>query len=535
LATTLVSPLSSEILAGEGAKWDSSFAALLAAALTPLAVVIHGYHPFAEDGGLYLPEVKRLLHPGMYPHDAEFVVGHLRGSLFATVMAGMGRVSHLPVETVFLLVHLASLWVTLFAACMLAARCYRSREARCGVMVLLTAWMTLPIAGTSLLLMDPYVTARSFSTPCTLLALVGALEFLLPRGDAGSARRRGLVLCLSALAAAIVMHPLMGVYAVGCVMVLGCVLSGDRRVRVWRTMLLCVAAIAVAGALQMTGAPESATYQQMALTRDYWFLNRWQWYQMAGLAAPLLILALVADGRGRKQRDDSYAAAREGMAQMAVSVGVAAILVAALFGRVGLATHFVARLQPLRIFQTVYLVMIVVVGAALSERVLRRSVVRWVSVFLLLAGVMVVVERQTYPKSERVELQGMRAASETTNQWERAFVWISRNTPNDALFALDPHYITSDGEDSQGFRAIAERSVLPDYTKDGGLVANKPALTAEWMTGQIAQSNLNAETDAQRMAALKPLGVSWVVLASSAATGFQCDYANQAVKVCRLP
>ena len=145
----------------------------------------------------------------MYPQGAEFVVGHLRFSIFAPVMAGLVRWSHLRVETVLLLVHVASFWTTLFAAWLLAARCYESREERWGAVGLLAVWITLPVAGTSLMLMDPYVTARSFSTPCALLALVGALEFLRPLDGSGTAelserwsaaQRRGMALCCGALA-----------------------------------------------------------------------------------------------------------------------------------------------------------------------------------------------------------------------------------------------------------------------------------------------------------------------------------------------
>ena len=86
------------------------------------------------------------------------------------------------------------------------------------------------------------------------------------------------------------------------------------------------------------------------------------------------------------------------------------------------------------------------------------------------------------------------------NQFEQAFVWISRNTPKDAVFALDAQYITEPGEDAQGFRAIAERSVLPDFSKDGGVVTNKPELAAAWLQGQVAQAGLNAE----RMRSVSP-------------------------------
>src|SRR5205807_8217334 len=101
---------------------------------------------------------------------------------------------NLSLELVLLLVQVASFWTTLFAAWLLAARCFELREARGGAVALLAVWMTLPIAGTSLMLMDPYVTARSLSTPCVLLALVGALQFLLPQFETeeDGTRDRGL-------------------------------------------------------------------------------------------------------------------------------------------------------------------------------------------------------------------------------------------------------------------------------------------------------------------------------------------------------
>jgi hypothetical protein len=223
---------------------------------------------------------------------------------------------------------------------------------------------------------------------------------------------------------------------------------------------------------------------------------------------------------------------------MAVAAGVSATVVAMLFARAGMTTHLVARMQPLRIFQMVYVVMILVLGAALGERVLRRRPVQWLVVFSALAVVMVTAERRTFPASRHLELPGLLTGdvpADKGNQYERAFAWIRGNTPRDAVFAMDAQYITKPGEDAQGFRAIAERSVLPDYSKDGGVVTNKPELAAVWMRGQAAQTGLNAEPDATRIVALRPLGVTWVVLEKSATTGFACAYANDAVKVCRLP
>ena len=52
-------------------------------------------------------------------------------------------------------------------------------------------------------------------------------------------------------------------------------------------------------------------------------------------------------------------------------------------------------------------------------------------------------QRSTYPASIHFELPG----STPANPWQQAFLWICDNTPKDAVFAIDPHYITRDGED----------------------------------------------------------------------------------------
>jgi hypothetical protein len=499
-------------------------------ALTLLTFAVQGYHPYAEDGGLYMAGIKRILDPGMYPHHSEFVLEHLRFSVFAPMVAAVVRGSGLSLEVVLLLLQFASFWATLFAGWMLAARCYSRREIRVGAVSLLAVWLTLPIAGTSLMLMDPYVTARSISTPCALLALVGALTFLLPQTSTPGARWRGLALCGVSLTIAALVHPLMAGYALACVLSLGAALPWDRKTRMLASLGLCVAGVGTATAIQRMSLPENMAYLSVAMTRRYWFLSEWQWYEWIGVAAPLLILGWVATARRHKGNETRIVLAR-----MAVVVGGITVVVALLFARVGLTTHLVARLQPLRVFQLVYVVMILAVGAELAERVLQRRAVRWVAVFGLLAAVMVLAERQTFPASSHIELPAELQWSAQSNAWVQAFLWIRQNTPKDALLALDADYITKPGEDAQSFRAIAERSALPDYSKDGGEASITPDLTSAWVQGQVAQSGLSDATDARRIAALKPLGVDWVVLERNAATAFVCDYANEVVKVCRLP
>lgn len=295
----------------------------------------------------------------------------------------------------------------------------------------------------------------------------------------------------------------------------------------------CVAAVVAAAAvhgISSVASTEDAAYLRVAMTRRYWFLSEWQWYEWIGLAAPLAILGYVASAKS-KERNEAGAA----LARMGLVVGVAAAIVAALFAHAGSTSHLVARLQPLRVFQIVYVVMILAVGAELVERILRRRAGRWITAFAVLAAVMMFAERQTFPASTHIELPSGIMRSAEKNEWTKAFLWIKRSTPKDALFAMDADYITMPGEDAQCFRAIAERSALPDYSKDGGEASITPELTAEWTEGQRAQTGLSTESDAKRIAALKPLGVNWIVLERNAATKFACDYSNEAVKVCRLP
>ncbi len=115
---------------------EHAFAALLVTGLTLFAVAVDGYHPDAEDGGLYTAGIKRLLNPALYPHGADFVLEPTRLSLFAPAIAAMVRAGHAGLPVVLLAVHLASIWLTLFAAWMLAGRCWTARVAQAGAVLL---------------------------------------------------------------------------------------------------------------------------------------------------------------------------------------------------------------------------------------------------------------------------------------------------------------------------------------------------------------------------------------------------------------
>jgi hypothetical protein len=541
------------------------FPLLLVSALTLFAVAVNGYHPFADDGGLYLAGVNRLLDPTLYPHATAFVLEPMSHSLFAPTLAAAVRLTRLPLPVVLLVLHLASIWATLFAAWMLAARCWPSRRARAGAVVLLACWLALPIAGTALLFMDPYITARSLSTPAMVLALAGALQSTASSTPFNQQKRRGLLLCIASLAVAAAMHPLMAAYAVGATLMLLAARAPNRTLRLYATAALAAVALAFAACLQAVAKPESADYLRVVLTRTYWFPAQWRWFELLGLAAPLAILSFFAFRKlgapsiahvamgGMKsapsiprslrngwelasqlgRTGDGANGASRALARMAIAVGATSCLIALTFARAASATHLIARLQPLRAFQIVYLILILTLGAQLGERILRRSPWRWAAAILLLGGISFTAARSAFPNSNHLELPGLAPR----NPWTQAFLWVRDHTPKDALFALDADYINTPAEDAQCFRAIARRSALADYSKDGGEASIAPVLTAEWVRDQAAQQALSAPstTDAQRIATLRPLGVTWLVLEAATATRLDCPYANSAVKLCRLP
>ena len=134
--------------------------------------------------------------------------------------------------------------------------------------------------------------------------------------------------------------------------------------------------------------------------------------------------------------------------------------------------------------------------------------------------------------SSHIELPDRSARS--ANPWVQAFLWVGKNTSRDALFALDAKYVNTEGEDAQNFRAIAMRSELPDYSKDGGEASITPPLAEAWQQGAAAQDGLSKLNDDVRDERLRPLGATWMVLHADAVTAHPCPFDNGTVKVCRL-
>ena len=500
----------------------------IAALLAVLALLVHGYHPYAYDGGVYVAGVKRLLNPALYPHDTAFALQPTRLSIFALAVAALVRGSHLGLPATLLFLHFATIWATLFAAWLLAGFCWNSAPARLGAVSLLACWLTLPVAGTALVLMDPYLTARSFSTPLSALALAAVISL---RGRSRGTQVRQMLLCLISLGFAFLMHPLMAAYTLVAVLLLLATQARTTTLRTWAAPALCLALISAAFAAHLLAPDESSAAHAAAISRTFWFPSQWRWYELAGLVAPLAILGTYAWVR-RERRNGATA-----LATAAMLLGFTALAVALMFARPECPTRLIARLQPLRAFCVVYLVMTLVLGAELGERFLRRNPVRWACTLLLLCTPMYLVQRSTYSHSAHLEFSQARSP----NLWVQAFRWVRSNTPIDAFFAIQSDYMNAPGEDAQAFRVITDRSSLPDYSNDGGEASVAPDLSSAWLAGANAQRSLDElagmpaeQADAARHTVLAGTAVDWLILKADSATNLPCPYRNAAVKVCRL-
>jgi hypothetical protein len=549
-------------------EWSNGRWAAILVLLALATILIHGFHPFSEDGGLYAAGVEYTLSPKLFLHYTVFVTEHLRFSLFAPAIALLVRLAHLSLPAALLLVAFASALATMAAARALLRRCVPDNRAQLAGLALLAAGWTLPVAGTSLYLMDPYVTARSLTMPLSLLAMAYALD-RWPAIIAANALRHPALRCAACFVLAAAFHPLMAAYALLFVAALRATRS-TRPLAAWTVLTTILVLLCISAGL--LAPPESSAETAAVITRYYWFLSQWQWYERLGLLGPpmMLIISLILHRRSchpersiqnchpersihncHPERSEGSAFCRvESKVQETTTFILTAILlsilttvIALLFAHESSPTHTVARLQPLREFLLLYAGMLLLLGAAIAQACQQaalktqgvlRLILRSLPIIFTtaMAAGLFLAARAIYPDSPHIELPCQSAQQQ--NPWVRAFLWTRDNTPPDALFALDARYVNTDGEDAQTFRAISLRSALPDYSKDGGEASITPSIAPIWQAAAQAQANLSALTDTERDDRLAPFAPTWIILHADAKTAHPCPYSNATVKVCHL-
>jgi hypothetical protein len=480
--------------------------------LTPVVLLAHGYHPFAGDAGIYVAGVRHILDPTLYPLNAAFPAAFTRLSILPWALAALVHITHLPLTWILFTAHLLSIFLFLIACRQLASHLFASDAARWYSILLATACFTLPVAGTALFVMDPYVTARSFSTPLSLMAVAACID----RGRFRTISPRTIFLLILAT----LIHPLMAAYAIAFIALQALVASGRMRL----ALSLCGAFVTIAGTAFFLAhrTPIAPAYREaVSLSpRTFLFLARWHWYEVLGLILPLLLFALALRKLGPTSRKGT-------LCLTCLLLGTTSIVIAALFVPPD-GPYALVPLQVLRSFHLIYLVGVVLCGGIVADLAVRSRPAA-VAIFALLFIGMFAAQRFTWSGSNHLEWPG----SKPSNPYQQAFLWIRDNTPRDAVFAFNPQLVYLPQEDEQGFRAIAERDHLAD-DKDAGIVAVRPQLAERWALQRNSEFNVDRMTDAQRVAALAPLGASWFLLPPKAQTELPCPYNNVAVKTCRL-
>jgi len=474
-----------------------SILALLAA----LGILIAGYHPGAEDDGVYLAAIKRDLNPALFPHDFDFFTVQLQATVFDKLVAGSVRLTHLPLGLVVLAWHYLSIVLVLWGCGRIARRCFSESYAQWAAVSLVAVLLTLPVAGSALYLVDQNLHPRALATAAILAAIVATLD--------GRDWMTGGLLML-----AVVMHPIMASFGISLCVFLA-----------WRPPAPRTASFALALApLGWIFEPTSDAWRAAAGTRDYYFLARWQWYEWLGVLAPLVFCWWF---RKIGLREDASAMAH--VASRLAACGVLQLGVALAV----MVPHSLERLrpfQPMRYLHLVYLLFVLLGGGLLGQKILQRHWGRWLALFVPLAAGMFYAQRQTYPASAHLEWP----EASSRNPWAQAFRWIRDHTPTDSYFALGADYMQRPGEDYHGFRALAERSVLADAAKDSAVATQVPRLATRWREQVEAQRGWEqfGAADFQRLKTR--FGVGWVVVERPGPADLKCPYENATVRVCRL-
>ena len=471
------------------------------------AILLHGYHPWAEDAEIYLPGVLRILHPQLFPHDRPFFESHAHLTLFPNLIAAFLRISHLPLEWVLLLGHFACVFLFLWACWKLSGICFRDSHARWAGVGLVAALLTIPVAGTALYLMDQYLNPRNIAAFAAIFAVGAVME------------HRYLRACLWLIFAACV-HPLMAVFACSYCVLLPLMRLMDVRMKQAAAFAGMVLGIPFIGEFQ---AP-SAAYRAAAAFHSFHYITRWAWYEVVGAIAPALIFWIFAR-MARHRRMPALEIMCRAMLVYDLVYFIAAVILA-----VPARFESLARIQPLRSLHLLYVLLFLIGGGFIGEFLLKARAWRWALFFVPICAGMYAAQAQLYSHSDHIELPGLRV----TNDYEQAFVWASQHTPLDAYFALDPQFLHSPGEDSQGFRALAQRSRLADDYKDSGAVSMFPDLAEQWyaQTEAIKDWSHFGRTDFERLRYRS--GVNWVVVQNSQPAGLRCPYQNRTVSVCEV-
>jgi hypothetical protein len=369
------------------------------------------------------------------------------------------------------------------------------------------ALLTIPVAGTALYVMDQYLNPRNLAAFSGIFAVTRTLEGRYLRA-------------LSWLVLAACVHPLMWAFPFSfCALLL--LIDGFES----RRKTVIVGAISTFWPAITLAPTSSPIYHEVAKLHEYFYIQKWAWYEIIGAIAPIGLFWWFAKVARSRHWDILDRVGRAFAIYGAIYLMISLVL--------DLPPRFeaLARLQTLRSLHLLYIVLFLVIGGFLGEYVLHDKVWRWLVLFVPLSLGMFMAQRALFPASAHVELPFVASR----NPWAQAFLWIRNNTPDDAVFAIDPEYMRIPGEDEIGFRCLAQRSRLADWVKDNGAVSMFPSMADEWWKQVQAQTPWKSFRAGDFSRLKKTYEANWVVVQQPGVAGLDCAFENSAVRVCRIP
>lgn len=445
-----------------------------------------------QDAAIYLPAIKHHLNPSLYPHDVAIVTAQARLTLFDEAVAGLARVSPVPLDVLLLFLHVMVTFGLYLGCWRIAAHCFPGACARWCAVVLVAAASPLPVAGTLLRVDEVYLHPRRVATAALLLAFASLLE-----------RRRRAA---GWLALAFGCHPQMAAWGLFHLVV-----------QAWPAFRVPVSTGALAALAPLAG------WTSIVSDRRHLFPGRWNVAEWAGAVFPLLACARIAGTATRIGATTVAHLARR------LAVAVLLAMAAALVLSLGPVTPALL-LDPMRTLHFAYVLVALLGGGLIGQvHLVSRPRLR-VAIALILAAVALISARLSYASSGQIEM----SAQGSPNPYAQAFAWVRAHTPATARFALDPEYLRQPGADVHGFRALAERSMLADAVKDRAVTLYEPALVERVEREIAARSGWRrfGHGDFQRLR--EQHGVDWVLVAASQRPGLTCPYEGAGVLVCRL-
>jgi len=466
--------------------------------LSLAALLLHGYHFGVQDQAIYVPAIKKMLDPTLYPHDAQFFVSQTRWMLTDEIIAGAVRASGLSLEWVLLLFHVASVFVILLGCLRISRRCWASASGQWGAVLLATAVMSLVASASRIPMVDNHLHPRNLATGALLLAVPAALD-----------RRFSALL---GIAIAAVFHPLSA--ALACV---------HFAVLAWKPRQILPFIPLLLPPLLL--ASPMGDWLSVLHTYRNFYLWKWHGYEWLGVVAPLGFLFWFA----HRPTGSVQQAGRSISGRIALSTSMF-VLGAAVVSSFS-ALESLVILQPMRSLQLAFLFFFFFLGGWLGDCYLHKQPARWALLLVPACLGITYFQLSFYPATAYVEWPGR----STRNDWVDAFLWVRDNTPRDAYFAFDPLYMERSGEDWHGFRAWAERSHLADYTKDRAVTSLTPALAPEWIRQFRLLEKWQSFAAADFARLHRDEGVTWVLLENGTGPALDCPWHNARVRVCRTP